>query len=213
MQPTIRLASPDDAAQVQAIYAPYCFTPVSFELEPPSVEEMRSRLVKVLGQYPWLVCEANGEIQGYVYATQHRERAAYRWSVDTTVYVRKGLHRQGVGRALYTSLLAVLPLQNYVNAYAGITLPNPASVGLHEAMGFQLVGMYRHVGFKCGMWRDVAWFQRALVPTTDDPLPPKRLEEVRHEAAWNKALQVGLGDFGSRRSSGCSSSNSARRKG
>ena len=84
MPPTIRLATPDDAGQVQAIYAPYCSTPISFELEPPSVEEMRGRLVKVLGQHPWLVCEDGGEVLGYVYATQHRERAAYRWSVDTS---------------------------------------------------------------------------------------------------------------------------------
>src|SRR5205085_10663625 len=117
--PTIRLATPDDAGQVRAIYAPYCDTPVSFEAGPPGVEEVRGRLAKVLGQYPWLVCEDGGEVLGYVYATQHRERAAYRWSVDTTVYVRQGCHRQGVGRALYTSLLALLPLQGFVNAYAG----------------------------------------------------------------------------------------------
>ncbi|HTU89446.1 MAG TPA: GNAT family N-acetyltransferase, partial [Gemmataceae bacterium] len=128
MPPTIRLATLDDAEQIQAIYAPYCDTPISFELESPNAEEMRRRLAKVLGQYPWLVCDGGSEVLGYVYATQHRERAAYRWSVDTTVYVRQSRQRQGVGRALYTSLLAVLPLQGYVNAYAGVTLPNPASV-------------------------------------------------------------------------------------
>src|SRR5262245_56612730 len=117
MPPSIRLATPDDAEQVQAIYAPYCHTPISFEMEPPSVEEMRGRLLKVLAQYPWLVYEDGGEVLGYVYATQHRERAAYRWSVDTTVYVRQNRQRRGVGRALYTSLLAVLPLLGFVNAY------------------------------------------------------------------------------------------------
>ena len=133
---------------------------------------MRGRLAKVLEPYPWLVCEDGGEVLGYVYATQHRERAAYRWSVDTSVYVRQGRQRRGVGRALYTSLLAVLPLQGYVNAYAGATLPNPASVGLHEAMGFQPVGVYRQVGFKYGAWHDVAWFQRPLQPRRDRrPLP------------------------------------------
>ena len=192
MPPTIRLATPDDAEQVQAIYAPYCHTPISFEMEPPSVEEMRGRLAKVLGQYPWLLCEDGGEVLGYVYATQHRERAAYRWSVDTTVYVRQGRQRRGVGRALYTSLLAVLPLQGYVNAYAGVTLPNPASVGLHEAMGFQPVGVYRQVGFKCGAWHDVAWFQRPLRPRPDEPPPPRPLEEVRRTSAWRQALSGGL---------------------
>jgi L-amino acid N-acyltransferase YncA len=192
MPPTIRLATPDDVEQILAIYAPCCLTAISFEMEPPSVEEMRARLEKVLGQYPWLLCEDGGEVLGYVYATQHRERAAYRWSVDTAVYVRQGRQRRGVGRALYTSLLAVLPLQGYVNAYAGVTLPNPASVGLHEAMGFQSVGVYRQVGFKCGAWHDVAWYQRSLQPRPGEPLPPKRLEEVRHTAEWAEALSGGL---------------------
>jgi phosphinothricin acetyltransferase len=192
MPTAIRLATPDDAEQVQAIYAPYCHTPISFEMEPPSVEEMQGRLAKVLGQHPWLLCEDGGDVLGYAYATQHRERAAYRWSVDTAVYVRKGRQRRGVGRALYTSLFAVLRLQGYVNAYAGVTLPNPASVGLHEAMGFQPVGVYRQVGFKCGAWHDVAWFQRPLQPQAGEPPPLKRFEEVRHTADWIKALHTGL---------------------
>lgn len=193
MPPSIRLATSEDAEQIQAIYALYCATPISFELEPPSVEEMHRRLAKVLGPYPWLVCEAGSELLGYVYATQHRERAAYCWSVDTTVYVRQRRQRQGVGRALYASLLAVLPLQGYVNAYAGVTLPNPASVGLHEAMGFQQVGVYKQVGFKCGSWHDVAWFQRPLGERTSQPQPPLRLEEVRLTTAWEDALNTGLG--------------------
>jgi len=192
MPPTIRLATLDDADQVQAIYAPYCHTPISFESEPPRVEEMRGRLAKVLGHYPWLLCEDGGEVVGYTYATQHRERAAYRWSVDTTVYVRQGRQRRGIGRALYTSLLAVLPLHGYLNAYAGVTLPNPASVGLHEAMGFQPVGVYRQVGFKCGTWYDVAWYQRQLQPRPVEPPPPRPLEEVRDTEAWVKALGSGL---------------------
>src|ERR1700692_933548 len=134
MPMTIRLANPDDAQHIQAIYAPYCFTPISFEAEPPTPQEMRGRIEKTLEQYPWLVCEESGEILGYVYAARHRERAAYRWSVDTTVYVKQTQHRRGLGSILYTSLFSVLPLQGYVNAYAGVTLPNPASVGLHQAM-------------------------------------------------------------------------------
>jgi phosphinothricin acetyltransferase len=195
MPPTIRLATLADAEQVQAIYAPYCLTPISFELEPPSVEEMRGRVKKVLGLYPWLLCEDSGEILGYVYAGPHRERAAYLWSVDTSVYVRQGRQRRGVGRALYTSLLAVLPYQGYVNAYAGTTLPNPASVGLHEAMGFQQVGVYRQVGFKDGLWHDVAWFHRPLQLRPPEPAPPMRLEEVHHTVAWAEALGSGLRVF------------------
>ncbi|HEY7311598.1 MAG TPA: arsinothricin resistance N-acetyltransferase ArsN1 family B [Gemmataceae bacterium] len=192
MPPTIRLAALDDAKQVQAIYAPYCETPISFETEPPTVEEMRRRLEKILDPYPWLVCEDGEEILGYVYASQHRERAAYRWSVDTTVYVRQGRQRRGVGRALYTSLLAMLPLQGFVNAYAGVTLPNPASVGLHKAMGFRPVGVYEQVGFKDGSWHDVAWFQRLLRTWPDEPPLLSRLEEVRHSAEWLHALSSGL---------------------
>jgi phosphinothricin acetyltransferase len=195
MPPTIRLATLADAEQVQAIYAPYCFTPISFELEPPSVEEIRGRLRKILGPYPWLLCEDDGEILGYAYATQHRERAAYLWSVDTSVYVRQGRQRRGVGRALYTSLLAVLPLQGFVSAYAGVTLPNAASVGLHEAMGYQPVGVYRQVGFKYGAWHDVAWFQRSLQPWPAEPPPPKRLAEVQPTAEWQEALGSGLRIF------------------
>ncbi len=189
---TIRLATSDDVEQIQAIYAPYCLTPISFEAEPPSVEEMRQRLAKVLDQYPWLVCESDGEIHGYAYATRHRERVAYRWSVDTTVYIRQGQQRRGLGRALYTSLLAVLPLQGYINAYAGVTLPNPASVGLHEAMGFQPVGVYHQVGFKCGAWHDVAWFERPLQPRPAEPPTPCRLEEIRNTAVWLETLRGGL---------------------
>lgn len=192
MPPTIRLATRDDAEQVQAIYAPYCLTPISFEAEPPSVEEIRGRLAKVLAQYPWLVCEDGGEILGYAYAGRHRERAAYYWSVDTSVYIRQGRQRRGLGRALYSSLLSMLPLQGYVNAYAGVTLPNPASVGLHEAMGFQQVGVYRHVGFKCGAWYDVAWFQRPLQPRPDEPPTPIPLAEIQHTARWQEALRAGL---------------------
>lgn len=192
MPPTIRMATLADADQVQAIYAPYCETPISFEIEPPSVDEMRRRMDKVLGVYPWLVCEDGDTILAYVYASQHRERHAYRWSVDTTVYVRQGEHRRGVGRALYTSLLALLPLQGYVNAFAGVTLPNPASAGLHEALGFRSLGVYAHVGFKCGRWYDVEWFQRLLQPRPDTPGPLRPIGEVQSSPEWAAAFHRGI---------------------
>jgi L-amino acid N-acyltransferase YncA len=189
---TIRLAIPDDAHQIQAIYAQYCFTPISFETEPPTAQEMRGRIEKTLEQYPWLVSEDSGEILGYAYATRHRERAAYRWSVDTTIYVSRRQHRRGLGRALYTSLFSVLPLQGYVSAYAGVTLPNPASVGLHQAMGFQPVGVYKHVGFKLGAWHDVGWFERTLQALPGEPSDPKSLEEVCETREWADGLNSGL---------------------
>jgi L-amino acid N-acyltransferase YncA len=189
---TIRLAAPEDADQVQAIYAPYCYTPISFELEPPSVAEMRQRIENVLPHYPWLVLEDGSKILGYAYASRHRERPAYGWSVDAAVYVCQDGRRRGVGRALYTSLFALLPLQGYVNAYAGVTLPNPASVGLHEAMGFLRVGAYEKVGFKCGAWHDVAWFQRPLRSCPPEPQPVKSLAEAQILPEWREALRAGV---------------------
>jgi phosphinothricin acetyltransferase len=136
---------------------------------------MRQRITKVLENYPWLVWEEDSQIIGYVYACAHRERAAYRWSVDTAVYVRPQNHRRGLGRTMYTELFRVLVSQGYINAYAGVTLPNPASVRLHESMGFEPVGVYRQVGFKCNAWYDVAWFQKLLQPRPAAPALPTRL--------------------------------------
>jgi phosphinothricin acetyltransferase len=182
---------------VQAIYAPYCDTRVSFEAGAPGVDEMRRRIDKVLQRHPWLMCEDGGEALGYAYACPHRERSAYRWSVDVSVYVQPDRRRRGVGRALYTALLAALPLQGYIGAFAGVTLPNPASIGLHEAMGFQPVGVYERVGFKCGAWHDVAWFQRPLQPPPPVPPEPKPLADVIGMAAWQAALQAGQRVLGS----------------
>jgi phosphinothricin acetyltransferase len=192
MPPALRLATALDAQQVQEIYAPYCFTPISFELEPPSVAEIRQRIEKILPLYPWIVLEDGGTMLGYAYAGRHRDRAAYAWSVDTSVYIREDSRRRGIGRALYTSLLAMLPLQGYVFAYAGITLPNPGSVGLHEAMGFVRVGIYDRVGFKCGAWHDVMWLQRPLQACPAEPPPTKTLAEVQKLPGWEPALRAGL---------------------
>jgi phosphinothricin acetyltransferase len=178
MSAVIRLATPDDAAAVLAVYAPYCLTPVSFEAGPPSEDEMRQRIATTLRACPWLVCEEADGVIGYAYASLHKERAAYRWSVDTTVYVRQGRHRSGVGQLLYTSLFGVLARQGFVNAFAGVTLPNPASVGLHKAMGFVPVGTYRGVGFKNGAWHDVAWYHRLLRTPPPEPHSPGPLDEV-----------------------------------
>src|SRR5262249_41596064 len=133
----IRLATSDDAAQVAAIYAPFCTdTAISFETVAPSAEEMAQRIRNIIERFPWLVLDDDGRIAGYVYASPHRERAAYRWSVDVTAYVAGEFRRSGVGRALYTALFQILAAQGYIKAYAGVTLPNPGSVGLHEAVGF-----------------------------------------------------------------------------
>jgi phosphinothricin acetyltransferase len=151
---------------------------------------MAERIARLTVQYPWLVAEIAGQVAGYVYASQHRERAAYRWAVEVTAYIGANFQRRGLGRVLYTSLFDILREQNYYRAYAGITIPNPASVCLHEALGFELIGVYRSVGFKLGQWLDVGWWQLALQPPAADPPEPKPFAEVRDSAAVTKALAV-----------------------
>lgn len=160
----------DDAAAVRAIYAPIVeSTPISFELEPPSVDEVRARIAKTLPERPWLVDETDGAIRGYAYASAHRERAAYRWAVDVSVYVGADHRRSGVARRLYGALFAILEAQGFVAAHAGVVLPNAASVRLHASLGFRPIGVYPGVGFKMGKWHDVAWFTRDLAPRVDVP--------------------------------------------
>jgi phosphinothricin acetyltransferase len=193
MDPLIRLARDNDAGAILAIYTPIVReTSVSFEVEPPDEGEMRRRIAETLAFFPWLVYERDGEVLGYAYATRYRLRAAYQWSVEVTVYVRSGTQRSGVGRSLYQSLFAVLRLQGFGNAYAAITLPNPASVGLHEALGFRAVGVMEGVGYKLGAWHDVGWWQLALQPRPTSPEPPRALEGLRDDRALEAALAAGL---------------------
>lgn len=159
----IRPATIADAEAIQHIYAPIVAeTAISFEEVPPSVEEMAGRIASILQTHPYLVAVSSGKIRGYVYAGRHDERAAYRHSVDTTVYVAPEAQRSGVGRALYAALLAELRRRRFHAAFAGIALPNPGSVALHESIGFAPLGVYREVGFKFGRWHDVGWWQRLL---------------------------------------------------
>lgn len=193
MSARIRLAAATDAAQVLAIYAPFCRdTPVTFELEPPSEVEMVRRILGTLEHWPWIVVEDHGEVAGYAYATRFRERLAYRWTVEVTVYVQAGYRREGVGRGLYASLLGLCTLQGYVNAIAAITLPNEPSVGLHRALGFREVGIYRHVGYKCGAWHDVGLWQQMLRAPEEDPPEPRSMAVARELQTWDGALEDGL---------------------
>jgi phosphinothricin acetyltransferase len=190
MPAAIRLATAADAAPIQAIYAPYVRdTVVSFELEPPTVDEMADRIRKTLA---WLVCEdAQATVVGYAYASKHRDRAAYQWSVDVTVYIDPAFHRQGVGRGLYTALFGLLRLQGYYSAYAGITQPNDGSVGLHTAMGFEPVGVYQSVGYKFGQWHDVAWLSLRLQPLRETPAPPRPITAIQNATEAQAALALG----------------------
>ena len=176
----VRHADPArDAAAIAAIYAPSVDGGVaSFEAAPPTVDEMGRRIADGARGYPWLVAERDGEVAGYAYGARHRSRTAYRWTVEVTVYVDATRRRSGVGRELYEALLPLLARQRLHLAVAGITLPNDASVALHEAVGFEPVGVYREIGYKAGAWHDVGWWQawlRAASAEPEEPLGPQQL--------------------------------------
>jgi L-amino acid N-acyltransferase YncA len=160
----IRHVTPDDAAALAEIYRPIVEnTTISFELEPPTAAEMRSRIGKLTPRYPWLVAENGSRVTGYAYASPHRTRAAYARSVDVSVYVADTARGKGVGRGLYGALFTQLARTSaFHRAFAGIALPNEPSIALHRSFDFELVGVYREVGHKFGRWIDVAWWQRAL---------------------------------------------------
>ena len=169
----IRAATLADTPAILSIYAPFVLnTIVSLEYDVPTVAEFAQRIETIQKRLPYLVAEQDGRIMGYAYASVHRERAGYQWSVDASVYLHPDAHRQGVGRQLYTTLFALLRRQGFYNVYAGITLPNPASEAFHRAMGFEPVGVYRNVGYKFGAWHSVEWLQMTLQPHEPEPVLP-----------------------------------------
>jgi len=186
----IRLASTSDAASIVSIYAPYCAesSHVSFEMVAPKVDEMRERIARIIDNYPWLVGEINGEMAGYVYAGPHRERAAYCWAVEAAVYVAANHHRHGIGKALYRALFSILREQGYFKAFAGVSLPNPASIGLHESVGFRPAGVFRGAGYKCGRWIDVGWWELELQSERLDPQVPRSFSTIRDGSAVAEIL-------------------------
>lgn len=188
----IRLATPQDAPAIQAIYAPIVRnTPISFELEPPTVMEMAGRIEKVLALRPWLVYERDSAVLGYVYASTFRDRAAYDWGPEVSVYVHPSAHGKGIGRRLYTALFGALAAQGFCTVVAGATVPNPPSEGLHRSMGFEPIGRYPAAGFKHGQWHDIAlWFLRLReLPAVPPRLIP--LAEIVGTTEWNRALAGG----------------------
>jgi len=192
MAARIRFVDPSDADAIAAIYRPVVeTTTISFETVPLASDEIARRIAETVVTHPWLVCEIGGRVAGYAYATRHRVRAAYRWSVDTSVYVDTSCRRCGVGLGLYASLRAALTAQGYVNAFAGISLPNPASVGLHEAVGFKAIGVYRSAGYKLGAWLDVGWWQLALQSPAEPPSEPLEIGVVRTRPDWAVLLNSG----------------------
>ncbi len=196
MATLIRLAAPADGPALADIYRPAvtdCAT--SFELDPPDGAEMARRVARILERTPWLVWERDGVVLGYAYAGLHRERPAYQWTAEVSAYVHRDAQRLGVARGLYTSLFAGLVVQGFRNAVAGVTLPNPASLRLHTAMGFTPVGVYRGIGYKHGEWHDVAWFERTLAPRDAAPTAPRALGDCRDEATFAAALDLGTAEL------------------
>jgi phosphinothricin acetyltransferase len=171
---TVRDASEDDASACAAIYAPYVReTAVSFEGEPPTPAQMAERIAGATSTHAWVVLEDDNHVVGYAYGGPHQTRAAYRFACEVSVYVEQGRRRSGSGRALYEALFKRLAGRGYLMAVAGMTLPNEASAGLHRAMGFEPVGVYRRIGWKFGVWHDVAWAQRALGVGRTPPAEPR----------------------------------------
>jgi L-amino acid N-acyltransferase YncA len=169
----IHSATADDASAIRAIYAPIVeSTAISFELVPPSVEEMGKRIMSTMERYPWLVATDDGRLHGYAYATSFRVRPAYQWSVEVSAYVAEASRGRGIGRSLYDALLPELAERGFVSAFAGIALPNDASIALHEACGFMKVGIFHRAGHKLGAWHDVGWWERALREPDEVPRAP-----------------------------------------
>ena len=168
----IRSALSSDASSILDIYAPYIAnTAVSFETEVPSVEDFTQRIVGNQESCPWLVYESGGLIAGYAYASKHRDRAAYQWSLESSVYVNEGFRQQGIATKLYQTLFQILKYQGCRNLYAGITLPNEKSVNFHQKMGFNKIADYKNIGYKFNSWHTVGWYELQLNDYSDAPAP------------------------------------------
>jgi L-amino acid N-acyltransferase YncA len=171
----LRLATPADAKGILNIYAPYIkTTSFTFETEVPSVEEFAERIKTYLINWPWLVCEIDGVIAGYAYSTRHRERTAYQWCTESSVYIHDDFQQKGFALSLYTALLEILKKQGFRNVYAVINLPNEKSVAFHESCGFKYFATYEKVGYKLGKWKNVGWWRLSINDYDDEPAAPVR---------------------------------------
>lgn len=192
MSVIFRLATIEDASKIQVIYAPIVEdTFISFEETVPDISDIQNRIQKTLKQYPYLICEINGQVAGYAYASAFRPRAAYQWVTETTIYVHPDYHRRGIARGLYTTLLNVLREQGYLNVIGVIALPNDASVNLHEKLGFEKIGVFENMGYKINGWRDTDWWQLELNPMPSNPKPPQPIENISNTEIFQELLIQG----------------------
>lgn len=190
----IRPANESDAPAMLALYAPYVEqTTVSSEYVAPTLEEFLGRLRTYTEKTPWLLCEIDGKLAGYGYASPHRTRAGYQWSVETSIYVAPEFHRRGVARALYSALFELLTVQGYYNIFVGITSPNERSIKFHTSMGFVISGAYQDSMYKFGLWRDVLWMAKSLRPHDTEPQPTVSYPEIRDTAVCSRILDTAVG--------------------
>ena len=175
----IRPATLEDAEAILGIYEFYIRnTTITFEIEVPTIAAFRERMDKIMAQFPWLVCEVDGEVAGYAYASKHGERAAYRWSADLSVYLHEKFHRRGIASRLYDEVIKLLQKQGYCTVYAGVSTPNPRSEGFHAAYGFRCLGEFKNVGYKMGQWLGVAWYELPIAEYKKAPAEPKPVGEI-----------------------------------
>ncbi len=184
---TIRIARESDKEELLAIYAPYVSeTAITFEYTVPTHEEFRDRIRKTLAKYPYLVAVQDAEILGYAYASEFKNRAAYDWAVETTIYVKQDSRKSGVGKKLYQALEEVLKQQHICNLYACIAYPNPGSIGFHERLGYQTIGHFSKCGYKFETWYDMIWMEKMIAEHDQHPEPFKPITEVR---GWDARLE------------------------
>ena len=194
----VRIAGGEDAEKLLAIYAPYVEnTAITFEYEVPSIEEFRERIEHTLSRYPYLVAERGGEILGYAYASAFKERAAYAWAVETSIYIRTDAKHLGLGKLLYTALEGALRLQNITNVNACIAHPTVPdeyltlnSEQFHEHLGYSFVGRFTGCAYKFGRWYDMVWMEKELLAHTAAPAPVIPFPELSREALERAGLSV-----------------------
>lgn len=187
----IRLVNVNDAAAILEVYKPYVLqTANTFEYDVPTVEEIQNRIKKISAQYPYLVCEYDGVIIGYAYGSTHRERTAYQWSPEVTVYVSEEFHRKGVARTLYSALFPMLRMQGYHSMYAGVLSTNIKSVEFHRAMGFEDIGLFKNIGYKLGEWHTNLWMQGFLQEHKIAPPVPISIDAIKETEAFKNIMAI-----------------------
>lgn len=167
-----RRATEEDVVPILAIYAPYVTdSAITFEYDVPSEEEFRQRIRTISAEYPYFVCESDGQIIGYAYAHRHMERAAYQWNAEISIYIRQGFTGKGLGKIMCQALIDLLRLQGIRNVFSCVTIPNERSAHLHHSMEFSTEGIFQNAGYKCGKWQTIAWFRKNIAPYTNEPAP------------------------------------------